>query len=49
MSQLSDALFTDRAFIFGSMASGKEGAASDIDLLIIGTAGFADVVSALLV
>lgn len=37
----------DRAFIFGSVASGKEGAASDIDLLIIGTAGFADVVSAL--
>lgn len=37
----------ERAFIFGSMASSKESAASDIDLLIIGEAGFAEVVSAL--
>ncbi|MDZ7751716.1 MAG: nucleotidyltransferase domain-containing protein [Gammaproteobacteria bacterium] len=37
----------DRAFIFGSVASGKESASSDIDLLIIGEAGFADVVKAL--
>jgi predicted nucleotidyltransferase len=37
----------DRAFIFGSVASGKETATSDIDLLIIGDAGFAEVVSAL--
>ncbi len=37
----------DRAFIFGSVASGKETATSDIDLLIIGEAGFAEVVSAL--
>ncbi|MEX0619634.1 MAG: nucleotidyltransferase domain-containing protein [Pseudohongiellaceae bacterium] len=37
----------DRAFIFGSVASGKENAASDIDLLIIGEVGFAELVSAL--
>ena len=37
----------DRAFVFGSVASGKETAASDIDLLIIGEAGFAEVVGAL--
>jgi predicted nucleotidyltransferase len=37
----------DRAFIFGSVASGKENAASDIDLLIIGEVGFAEVVGAL--
>lgn len=36
-----------RAFVFGSLASGKETAASDIDLLIIGEAGFTEVVSAL--
>ena len=36
-----------RAFIFGSVASGKETANSDIDLMIIGNAGFAEVVSAL--
>lgn len=37
----------DWAFIFGSVASGKETATSDIDLLIIGDAGFAEVVSVL--
>lgn len=37
----------ERAFVFGSMASGKETAASDIDLLVIGEAGFAEVVGAL--
>ena len=37
----------DRAFVFGSVASGRETAASDIDLLIIGHAGFAEVVGAL--
>ena len=37
----------DRAFVFGSVASGKETAASDIDLLIIGDAGFAEVIGAL--
>lgn len=36
-----------RAFVFGSLASGKETAASDIDLLIIGEAGFTEVVGAL--
>lgn len=35
------------AFVFGSVASGKETATSDIDLLIIGEAGFAEVVGAL--
>ena len=37
----------ERAFVFGSVASGKETAASDIDLMIIGDAGFAEVVHAL--
>lgn len=37
----------DRAFVFGSVASGKETSTSDIDLLIIGEAGFAEVISAL--
>lgn len=37
----------DRAFVFGSVASGKETATSDIDLLVLGEAGFAEVVSAL--
>jgi len=36
-----------RAFIFGSVASGKETSNSDIDLMIIGDVGFAEVVSAL--
>lgn len=35
------------AFIFGSVASGKEGTDSDIDLLLIGEIGFADVVAKL--
>lgn len=41
---------TDRiawAFIFGSVASGKETAASDIDLMIIGDVSFSETVSAL--
>ncbi len=37
----------DWAFIFGSVASGKETSGSDIDLMIICDAGFSDVVSAL--
>jgi predicted nucleotidyltransferase len=37
----------DKAFIFGSVASGKETATSDIDLLIIGELGFTEVVNAL--
>lgn len=35
------------AFVFGSMASGKETAASDIDVLIIGEVDFAEAVNAL--
>ena len=35
------------AFIFGSVARGEEQAGSDVDLLLIGTAGFAEVVKAL--
>ena len=43
------ASFSDRivaAFVFGSMASGKETAGSDIDLLIIGDVGFSEIVKA---
>lgn len=35
------------AFVFGSVACGKETATSDIDLMIIGEVGFAEVVNAL--
>jgi uncharacterized protein len=35
------------AFVFGSVASGKERAGSDIDLLLVGTARYTDVVNAL--
>ncbi len=35
------------AFVFGSMARGKEAAASDVDVLLIGDAGFREVVEAL--
>jgi len=35
------------AFVFGSVASNKETATSDIDLLIIGSAAYSDVVAAL--
>lgn len=37
----------NRAFVFGSIASGKDSSNSDIDLMIIGDANFADTVSAL--
>ena len=37
----------DWAFIFGSVASGKETSASDIDLMIIGDVGFSKAVTAL--
>ena len=37
----------DWAFIFGSVASGKETSASDIDLMIIGDVSFADAVGAI--
>ena len=36
----------DAAFIFGSMASGSESAGSDIDLMVVGDAGFAEIVDA---
>ena len=35
------------AFVFGSMASGKANAASDIDLMLIGDANFAEVIRVL--
>jgi len=37
----------DLAFIFGSVASGKETSASDVDLMIIGDVNFVEAVSAL--
>lgn len=37
----------DWAFVFGSLASGKESAASDIDLMIIGELSFSEAVNAL--
>jgi len=37
----------DWVFVFGSVASGKETSTSDIDLLVVGEVGFAEVVSAL--
>ena len=37
----------DWAFIFGSVASGKETSGSDIDLMIVGDAGFSEVVGLL--
>ena len=33
----------DAAFVFGSMASGTESAGSDIDLMVVGDAGFAEI------
>jgi predicted nucleotidyltransferase len=45
LSPLADKI--DWAFVFGSVASGKETSGSDIDLMIIGSAGFTDAVSAL--
>lgn len=41
------AKFIDCSFIFGSVASGKDTSTSDIDLMIIGDVGFADVVTVL--
>lgn len=37
----------DAAFVFGSMASGKAGASSDVDLMVIGEAEFGEVVQQL--
>jgi predicted nucleotidyltransferase len=36
-----------RAFVYGSVARGEEGAASDIDLMVIGDVSFFDVVAAM--
>ncbi len=49
---LSEGLFPlvehiELAFVFGSMASGKENSASDIDLMVIGDASFGDVAARL--
>ena len=44
------ASFSDKivaAFVFGSMASGKEAAGSDVDLLVIGDVGFTEVARAI--
>jgi predicted nucleotidyltransferase len=38
----------EAAFVFGSMAHGTETAASDVDLFVLGEAGFAEVVGVLL-
>lgn len=35
------------AFVFGSVAQGKERSVSDVDVFVVGTASFADVVNAL--
>lgn len=37
----------DHAFVFGSLASGKESSGSDVDLMIIGSVAFSSVVKAL--
>ncbi len=42
---LHNADHINRAFIFGSVASGKETSGSDIDLMIIGDVGYTEVVS----
>lgn len=42
---LADGL--DQVFVFGSVAAGKEDSGSDIDLLLIGETGYADIVKAL--
>jgi len=44
LAPLSDKIVT--AFVFGSMASGKETAGSDVDLLVIGDMGFSEVAEA---
>jgi predicted nucleotidyltransferase len=35
------------AFVYGSVAAGTERAGSDVDLMVLGTAGFADLARAL--
>ncbi|MCY1529626.1 hypothetical protein D9M68_647830 [compost metagenome] len=41
------ATLIDFAFVFGSMARGEEHAHSDVDVMVIGSAGFVDLVRAL--
>jgi predicted nucleotidyltransferase len=45
LSPLADRI--DGAFVYGSMAKGKQHSISDVDLMVVGSAGFADVVRAL--
>ncbi len=45
LSPLSDRI--DVAFVYGSQANGQAGPESDIDVMVIGKAGFAEVVSAM--
>lgn len=45
MQSLADRI--EAALVFGSVARGEETASSDIDLLIVGDVGFAEVVKAL--
>lgn len=44
LEPLADGVFA--AFVFGSVASGTEAAHSDVDLIVIGTASFGEVVNA---
>lgn len=44
LEPLADGVFA--AFVFGSVASGTEAAHSDVDLMVIGTASFGEVVNA---
>ena len=44
LASLSDRIAV--AFVYGSMASGKEAAGSDVDLLIIGDVGFSEIAKA---
>jgi predicted nucleotidyltransferase len=45
LSPLGDAI--ELAFVYGSIASGTESARSDVDVMVLGRAGFADVALAL--
>ncbi len=45
LAPMNDAI--ELAFVFGSVARGEEQAGSDVDLLIVGDAGFVDVVQSL--
>ncbi|MHB1544459.1 MAG: nucleotidyltransferase family protein [Gammaproteobacteria bacterium] len=45
LAPLSDRI--DVAFVFGSVARGEEGSHSDVDLMVVGDAGFDEVVGVL--